>query len=271
MPWRVEPIGTVRSGPAASVVCRQTAPVSSRYAIPDRITFFRNGWLLDEVLASHCRLQLRRVAPSRFGVRLVTSLMSLELDLWTAPKGALRFWTDGDAPGWVPALSQNGQIVAIASDNIGVHFEHLDRNFYFMGLFLPPEHWAMHFLGAGYLKLAPKRDVDAHALTIHLSASYSPDELRIPLATALRVAPDRLAFGWTPVAPLAARGSRCLHVVMANQPGDFPLVLTLQSAEQDLAIAARLARSLGREVALPLAAASAERAIVTPQGDVLPS
>jgi hypothetical protein len=107
--------------------------------------------------------------------------MNLELDLWTSPKGELGFWTDGDAPGWVPSLSQHGQIVSIASDNIGVHFEHLDRNFYFMGLFIPPEHWAMHFFGAGYLKLAPKRDVGCHELTIHLPASFSPDDKNLEI------------------------------------------------------------------------------------------
>jgi hypothetical protein len=250
--------------------------------IPDRVGFFRNGWLLDELFSSACSLDLRRswgereargangappITTHRFEGRLVSPLISLELDLWTSPRASLVPDLENSSPHWLELRIDDGRLCSLFCADAAVHFEHLTRNAHYLGLSQGRDPWRVSFLGGGYVKLAPRRRAHPTTSTVELPFVMTPEALRLPLAEALRVAPDRLAFGQPSCAPLA---QRAVPVALAAQSGDFPLAISVPSREQDLPIAARLARTLGHEVALPRPGPVIRRTIVTSHGDIVP-
>lgn len=211
----------------------------------DRIGFFRNGWLLDEVVLSDASFVLRRAGKARYEVRLANGLVELGLLLWTTQRGAVEpNLYDGPPPSWVRVISASDELESVESEGVGVHFEHLDRNYYYLGFQSADEHWMFSFAGAGYLKLAPTAHRAPQLVEIHLGAAFPPVQLRDALAFALRIAPTRLVF--VPVVELPGPTLRPgqILVTVTRRPGDFPLTLGFCVLEQELPAAVRLTRAL---------------------------
>jgi hypothetical protein len=211
----------------------------------DRVGFFRNGWLIDDVLFSASTLEFRRAGEARFEVRVENHLAGIDLALWTTRRGPLRTNpSDGPPPDWLRVRVVGDSVDSLVADSVDVHFEHLDRNNYYLGVAKLRDHWMLDFAGAGYLKLAPLRHRSPQLAELHIDVAASAPELRDALAIALRVVPSRLLL--TPVDELAERPSRPGDIVVTVTPreGDFPQTLGFRSTEQELPIAARLTETL---------------------------
>ncbi len=236
--------------------------------VPDRLAFFRNGWLLDEVWFENTIFSLKRTTQARFVIHLAGSWGALTLDLWTAPRWKLDARSfDGPAPDWLEATFDGDQCDEVRGAAVSVHFENMDRNGYFLGLSQREEHWSLSLGGAGYLKLAPARPTNRHRQRLELEGALAPAELRGPLALALRVDATRLVFA----CPQESTNAPAMHgrvVVTVESADDSPMVITVKTSEQSIAVATRLARALRRRVQAT-DEHEGTKTIVTAEGDIL--
>jgi hypothetical protein len=222
------------------------APLVPRDHVPDRLGFFRNGWLLDEVVLTSAAFSLRRTSQARYVAQIATACATVELDLWTTPRGRVQSRLyDGPPPHWLRATLDGECVDALEGESLSVHFEHLDRNFYHLGISQADERWFLNFAGAGYLKLAPRASDMPLPAEVHLDSTPPPAQLRDALGFAARVRPDRLVFVLLDELPGPPLRPGEILVMVTERDGEFTLSLGLSSTQQEITVAARLARSLG--------------------------
>lgn len=217
---------------------------------------------------AECRVVFHRADRFRFQAQLTAPHATLELSLWTSPRGALETLDTLDplVPPGFEAEFAGAQLWAIATRAANVHFEHLDRNSYYLGLSKDGERWASNFAGAGYLKLAPARSGHPRHARVQLDGSPSPEELREALAKALRVEISRVVLAPTTNPWMPPRAGRTIVASVTAGVAARGIVVEVESVEQELVVAARLARLLGSNAKLARTACGRASTVVEPDG-----
>lgn len=227
------------------------SPRSIDSDVVNRLKFFRNGSLLDEVVATNATFSLRRSGTARHAIVLTNTLFEIRLRLWTTRRGAVRCTLDdGPPPPWLTATIDDHGVEALAGESVDVHFEHLHRNGYYLGLSRHDDHWMVDLSGAGYLQLAPTVHAHRQPCDLHLDSTVSSDEVRPQLAAALKVREARLVFADITELPEIAMRPSDILVVTSERGGDFPRTISVRSAQQELPVAIRLAAALRGRVLL---------------------
>src|SRR5689334_131034 len=115
-----------------------------------RLDLFTNG-MVDDLVIESVTLQLRRTGDARYLLE-ATGKSSVLLTLWTTRKDRVLVDPWPDRPAWaVLETGPAGELVFLRASDCDVHFENLDRSYYFLGLTRGPIAWGLNLRAHGYI------------------------------------------------------------------------------------------------------------------------
>jgi hypothetical protein len=123
-----------------------------------RIDRFSTG-LIGDLAGDVIAVDITRVGEARYLLR-IHAAKDHEIELWTTRKDRILVSADGDPPGWARlVLGSDGELVSFSATECHLHFEHLDRNLYCLGVVRGNESWGFHLRAHGYVKTRVLEDV----------------------------------------------------------------------------------------------------------------